>query len=157
MFFDILFTFLNSPSKYFHADILLFDDDTNNVSYSGINSVVNTVNFLFIVLFIFSKFSPFILNNSFFNFSGVVLFFSIFSFLLLLFREILLCIKLNELLLLFKLESELTEVLLLRFIFNLFTYSICNFLFNFFSSFSFIINSLALLFNSMISNSLISF
>ena len=43
---SILFIFLKSPSSYFHADILLFEEDINNVSYSSTNIVHNIVNFL---------------------------------------------------------------------------------------------------------------
>jgi len=58
---SILLTFLNSFSIYFQAEILLFELLTNNVSYSGINSVVNIVNFLLKTFFVKSVSSvPFV-------------------------------------------------------------------------------------------------
>ena len=47
--------FLKSPSLYCHAEILLFVDDINKISYSFIKTVHNIVNFLFKSFLLVSK------------------------------------------------------------------------------------------------------
>ena len=67
-----LLTFLKFPSSYFQADILLFEEEINNVSYSSTNTVHNIVKFLLKSFLLIFKYSSLNLFNSSFNFSGVL-------------------------------------------------------------------------------------